>query len=45
MTISNTAIAWTDFNWKNLLKSVKTMGVFDIVMEKLAEVSRGDGCV
>jgi hypothetical protein len=33
------------FPWKNLLKSVKTMGVFDIVMEKPAEVSRGDGCV
>jgi G:T-mismatch repair DNA endonuclease (very short patch repair protein) len=31
--------------WKNLLKSVKTMGMFNIIMEQLAEVSRGDGCV
>jgi hypothetical protein len=33
------------YSWKNLLKSVEAMGVFDIVMEKPAEVSRGDGCV
>jgi hypothetical protein len=30
---------------KNLLKSVEAMDVFDIVMEKPAEVSRGDWCV
>jgi hypothetical protein len=30
------------FSW---LKSVKTMGVLDIVMEQVAEVSRGNGCV
>jgi hypothetical protein len=29
----------------NLLKSVKTMSVFDIVMEKPAEVRWSDGCV
>jgi hypothetical protein len=29
---------------ENLLKSVEAIGVFDIVMEKPAEVSRGDGC-
>jgi hypothetical protein len=51
MNISNTPIASTDFSrffhesWKNLLKSGKAMGVFDIVMEKPAEVSQGDGCV
>jgi hypothetical protein len=33
------------WSWKNLVKSVETMGVFDIVMDKPAEVSRGDGCV
>jgi G:T-mismatch repair DNA endonuclease (very short patch repair protein) len=33
------------FSWKNLLKSVEAMGVFDIFMEKPAEVSRSDGCV
>jgi hypothetical protein len=49
--MSNTPIVFTDFSrffyesWENLLKSVKAMGVFDIVMEKPAEVSRGDGCV
>jgi hypothetical protein len=32
-------------SWKNLLKSVEAMDVFDIVMEKPAEVSRSDGCV
>jgi hypothetical protein len=31
--------------WKNLLKSVEAMDVFDIVIEKPAEVSQGDGCV
>jgi hypothetical protein len=47
MTISNTLTASTDFSrfWKNLLKSIEAMGVFDIVMEKPAEVSRSDGCV
>jgi hypothetical protein len=47
MTISNTPIASTDFSrfFNDLLKAVKTMGMFDIVMEQLAEVSRGDGCV
>ena len=32
-------------SWKNLLKSVQAMAVFDIVMEKPADVSRSDGCV
>jgi hypothetical protein len=30
---------------ENLLKSVEAMDVFDIVMEQVAEVGRGDGCV
>jgi hypothetical protein len=30
---------------QNLLKSVQAMAVFDIVMEKPADVSRSDGCV
>jgi hypothetical protein len=34
-----------DFFLKNLLKSVKLMGVFDIVMKKPAEVSRNGECV
>jgi hypothetical protein len=34
--MSNTPIVFTDF--------VEAMGMFDIVMEKPAEVSRGDGC-
>jgi hypothetical protein len=33
------------YSWKNQLKSVEEMVVFDIVMEKPGEVSRGDGCV
>jgi hypothetical protein len=53
ITISNTLSASTDFsrffhdNIKHThrVKSVEAMGVFDIVMEKPAEVSRGDGCV
>jgi hypothetical protein len=32
-------------SWKNLLKSVEAMSVFDIVMEKPGEVSQVDGCV
>jgi hypothetical protein len=46
--LSNIPIASTDFRrffHDYLVKSVETMGVFDIVMEKPAEVSRGDGCV
>jgi hypothetical protein len=31
--------------WKNLLKLVDAMGVFDIVMKKPAEVSRSGECV
>jgi G:T-mismatch repair DNA endonuclease (very short patch repair protein) len=56
MTISNTPTSSTDFSrvfhdyikythrldW---LKSVETMGVFDMVMEKPGEISGGDGCV
>jgi hypothetical protein len=42
MTISNTPLASTDFS-RYLVKSVETMGVFDIVMEKPAEVSQVDG--
>jgi hypothetical protein len=30
-------------SWKNLLKSVEAMDVFDIVMEKSADVRRSDG--
>jgi hypothetical protein len=41
MTVSNTPIA----SRKNLLKSVEAIDVFDIVMEKPAEVSRSDVCV
>jgi hypothetical protein len=33
------------YSWKNLLKSVEAKVVFDIVMAKPGEVSRGDGCV
>jgi hypothetical protein len=43
MTISNTSIASTDFT--RCSKSVKTMGVFDIVIQKPSEVSRDDGYV
>jgi G:T-mismatch repair DNA endonuclease (very short patch repair protein) len=32
-------------SWKNLLKSVEAMGVFDIVLKKSADVRRSDGCV
>jgi hypothetical protein len=39
MTISNTPIVSTDFSRINLLKSVEAESVFDIVMEKSAEVS------
>jgi hypothetical protein len=33
------------YSWKNLLKSVEAMGVFDIVIEKPAEVIQVNGCV
>ena len=33
------------YSWKNQLKSIEEMVVFDIVMAKPGEVSRGDGCV
>jgi hypothetical protein len=48
MTMSSTHLfKWLQLilSWKNLLKSVEAMSVFDIVMGKSAEVSRGDGCV
>jgi hypothetical protein len=52
MTISNTPIASTDISrfFQDYIKhthrlSVEAMDVFDIVIEKPAEVSQGDGCV
>jgi hypothetical protein len=49
MTMSNTPIASSDFRrfFHDYVKHThrEAMGVFDIVIEKPAEVSGGDGCV
>jgi hypothetical protein len=50
MTISNTLAASTDYSrflhhYIKHTHRLEAMDVFDIVIEKLAEVSRSDGCV